>query len=330
MNRKKTLDEIMDFMPPNIRYIINSISKDIVYKIEEVRLRLGKPLMICGDGWDYYVDAYGNINNKLNFSYFVTKNDINRASELIQGFSVYSFGEELRNGYITIPGGHRIGIAGRVVLEDGNIRAIKDISFINYRIARAVIGAADKAIKYIIKDSSIMLNTIIISPPQCGKTTLLRDIVRQLSNGIENLRISGKKIGLIDERSEIAACFMGEPKNDVGSRTDVLDACPKAKGIIIMIRSMSPEIIATDEIGKLEDADALLEAVNAGVKVIATMHGKGIEDLYRKIELKKIHNNLFERVIVLGRSQGVGTIEAIYDDEKNEIFSNSCEVKDIC
>lgn len=323
MNRGKPLDEIMEFMPPNIRGMINHIPKDIVLKTEEIRLRLGKPLMICGDDWDFNIDTLGNLTRELRRSYYITRSDIKKASEIIQCYSVYSFGEELRNGYITIPGGHRVGIAGRTVLENGDIKTIKDISFINYRVAREVTGAADNVLGYIVGKYSEMFNTLIISPPQCGKTTLLRDIIRQLSNGVDELRIKGRKIGLIDERSEIAACFMGEPKNDVGMRTDILDACPKAKGIIMMIRSMSPEIIATDEIGRLEDAEALLEAVNAGVKIIATMHGNGIEDLYRKIELKRIHYNFFERIIILGRSKSVGTVEKIYDTKGKEVYSNS-------
>ena len=317
------MDEIMEFIPPNIKNLLSCIPEEIALTTEEVRLRLGKPLMICGDGWDFNIDLLGNITQEFKHSYYITRNDINRASELIQGYSVYSFGEELKNGYITIPGGHRIGISGRTVIEDGNVKTIKDIAFINYRVAREILGAADNIIKYIIDKSSNMLSTLIVSPPQCGKTTLLRDLVRQISNGVPYLKVKGKKIGLIDERSEIAACFMGEPRNDVGVRTDIMDACPKAKGIIMMIRSMSPEIIATDEIGRQEDAAALLEAINAGVKIIATMHGNDIEDLYRKIELKRIHYNFFERIIILSRSRGVGTIEKIYDTEGRELYSNS-------
>lgn len=330
MKNIRAIEEITNFMPPNISFIINRITKDIIYKAEEIRLRLGRPLMICGDGWDYCINECGQPVTDVDYSYFITKNDINSASEIIQNFSAYSFNEELRNGYITIPGGHRIGITGKTVLENENIKTIKDISFINYRIARSIFGAADKVIKYIIDEDLNIFNTIIISPPQCGKTTLIRDMVRQLSDGIQELRFKGKKIGLIDERSEIAACFMGKPRNDVGYRTDVLDACPKAKGIIIMIRSMSPEIIATDEIGKVEDADALLEAVNAGVKVISTIHGKNIDDLYKKAELKRVHNNIFERIIVLNRSQGVGTVEGIYDNNRNVLFKNNYEVKEKC
>lgn len=323
MENKKTMDEIFDFLPPNVRKLL--INNFNIYSIgaEEIRLRLNKPLIVVGNDSDYFVDSNGNFTQEINKAYLTTKEDIKKALEIIQNFSVYSYGEELKNGYITIPGGHRIGISGRTIVENGYIKSIKDIAFINYRIAKEIIGAANKVIDYIITPTLSVYNTLIISPPQCGKTTLLRDLVRQLSNGIKSKNIKGFKVGLVDERSEIAACFFGEPKNDVGIRTDVLDGCPKSQGIFLLIRSMSPQIIATDEIGKVEDADALMEGANAGVKVIATMHGSDIEDLYKKTELKKLHCNYFERIIVLGRSKGVGTIEKIYDKEGKILFKHS-------
>lgn len=315
MQSKKTLDEVLNFLPPKIQWLMKRCTEERMNHAEEIRLRLNKPLIVSGNGWDYFVDVHGAFTKEAPKAYITSMEDIKKASEIIQGFSVYSLGEELKNGYITIPGGHRVGISGRTVIDNGNVKTIKDISFINYRIAKQILGAGDKAVLYIVSNKGIY-NTLIISPPQCGKTTLLRDIIRQLSNRCF-------KVGLVDERSEIAACFMGEPRNDVGIRTDVLDACPKSQGIIMMIRSMSPDIIATDEIGKKEDADALMEGSNAGVKIIATMHGNDIDDLNKKIELEKIHGNFFERIIVLGRSKGVGTIEKIYDREGRILFLNT-------
>ncbi|HCJ57077.1 MAG TPA: stage III sporulation protein AA [Clostridiaceae bacterium] len=323
MQHKRPMDEVMNFLPPKIQQMIKECTSEQMAYAEEIRLRLNKPLIVSGGYWSRFMDSYGELTNEAGRAYVVTMEDVKKASEIIQGFSVYSFGEELKNGYITIPGGHRIGISGRVVIENGNVKTIKDISFINYRIAKEILGAGNEVIPHIVASPSSIYNTLIMSPPQCGKTTLLRDIIRQLSNGINSINVTGFKVGLIDERSEIAACFMGEPRNDVGIRTDVLDACPKSQGIIMMIRSMSPDIIATDEIGKKEDADALLEGANAGVKIIATMHGNGIDDLEKKIELQKIHCNFFERIVILGRSQGVGTIEKIYDREGRVLYLNT-------
>jgi stage III sporulation protein AA len=223
---------------------------------------------------------------------------------------------------VTITGGHRVGICGRAIVENGRVRTIKDINYMNFRIARQVFGAADRVLNYIIRSPDMIYNTLIISPPQCGKTTILRDLIRQLSNGIKNPEFSGKKISLIDERSEVAACSHGIPKNDIGIRTDVIDGCPKAEGIIMMIRSMSPEIIATDEIGRAADADAVTDAVNAGVKVITTIHGSGINDFLGKQTLSRIQKGIFERYIVLSRRKGVATLETVLDEKFNFLYQS--------
>jgi stage III sporulation protein AA len=171
---------------------------------------------------------------------------------------------------------------------------------------------------YVIKNNKIH-HTLIISPPQCGKTTLLRDIIRQLSDGVESLRFSGVNVGLVDERSEIAGAFQGLPQFNIGIRTDVLDACPKAQGMIMLIRAMSPRIVATDEIGKPEDIDALNQALQAGVTVITTVHGNSFEEIEQQHVLNELlSSKFFERLIILSRSKGVGTLEAVYDGKSFE------------
>jgi stage III sporulation protein AA len=233
---------------------------------------------------------------------------------------MYSFEEELRNGFITVSGGHRVGVCGRAVIENGRVKLLKDIGYMNFRVAKQVLGAADRVLGYLIRSPDCIYNTLIISPPQCGKTTLLRDIIRRLSSGGEGDLFRGVKNSLVDERSEIAACSMGIPRNDVGIRTDVLDGCPKAEGIIMMIRSMSPEIVATDEIGRKEDADAIIDAVNAGVKVITTIHGSSTADFLNKQDLNRIKKGVFERYVILSKKTGVGTLEAVLDGSFNTLF----------
>lgn len=309
------ISEITKYMPKEIKQMLEGLPSHVLEDIEEVRLRQGKPVMLHGDGREYLMGKNGQLVFDIRNAYICTYDDIKSAVSLITNYSLYSYEDDIRNGFVTVEGGHRVGICGKAVLDKGSVRTFKDISFINYRIARQVIGAADKVLRSIMQAEGNIYNTLIISPPQCGKTTMLRDIVRQLSNGTPAMGFKGKKIGLVDERNEIAACSMGVPKNDVGLRTDVLDGCPKAEGILIMIRSMSPEIIATDEIGRSEDGAAILDAINAGVKIITTIHGSDIEDFLRKPSLEKLHKSLFERYIIMSRKNGVGTIEAILDED---------------
>jgi stage III sporulation protein AA len=174
--------------------------------------------------------------------------------------------------------------------------------------------------KFIVNDKEI-LNTIIISPPKCGKTTLIRDISRNISNGLkaDGTNLNGIKVCIVDERSEIGACYNGIPQMDVGLRTDILDNCPKSEGIMMAIRSMSPDVIVCDEIGTYKDVESILMAMNSGVKLITTIHGYDIEDLHKRPVFKEIlENHVFERAIVLSGSQGVGTVEYIYDFNKKE------------
>lgn len=189
----------------------------------------------------------------------------------ISHFSIYTLEEELKRGYITIEGGHRVGLAGKVILEQGKVKAIRDISSFNIRIAREKVGIAQTLIPRIYRDG--WLHTMIIGPPQTGKTTLLRDIARIISSGDQGSGLPASKVGIVDERSEIAGCVNGIPQMTFGNRIDVLDACPKAEGMMMMIRSMSPEVLVVDEIGRHEDAEAIMEAVNAGIKLIMTTHG---------------------------------------------------------
>ena len=214
-------------------------------------------------------------------------------------------------GYITVKGGHRVGITGNCVLENGKVINISYISSINFRIARQILGCSNSLLPYILKiKENTIYNTLIISPPGCGKTTLLRDLVRNLSTGMDEINFRGMNIGLVDERGEIAALYKGVPQNDIGIRTDVLDNIPKAIGIKMLIRSMAPKVVAADEIGTYDDVIAIKEAVCLGVKGIFTAHGDNKSDLIKNVGIRGIiDEGLIERIIFLKTSDEGRTIK---------------------
>ena len=295
--------ELLEILPKTIRSKLEQVNK--IQELEELRIKVNKPIFI-------------HIGNKEEiWDYIATTEDIKYIMQRISNYSIYAFEDEIKQGYITIKGGHRVGLCGICVIENNSIKTIKDISSINIRACKEIIGCADKVMPYITYNNSVH-NTIIISPPKCGKTTLLRDITRQISHGDKNKNFSGKNVSIIDERSEIGGSFKGIPQMDVGDRTDILDNCPKSQGIMMAIRSMSPDVIVCDEIGTQKDMDSILMALNSGISLITTIHGFGIEDLYKRLVFKDIMENyVFSRGIVLSNKKGIGTIECIYDFNKS-------------
>ncbi|MGD9678010.1 MAG: stage III sporulation protein AA [Vulcanibacillus sp.] len=316
-------EEICLILPISIRSILLKIDPSIQEKIEEIRIRDNRPLEIVYENKHAFVSINGELSYNIKQAYHPIKEDISKLLNLISNHSIYRLEEELRRGYITVKGGHRIGIAGKVILEKGEVKTITDISSFNIRIARQIIGVADSVIPYIFElNGKGIHNTLIISPPQCGKTTLIRDIARQISTGTLNNGHSGYKVGIVDERSEIAGCVNGVPQNNIGNRTDVLDGCPKAEGMMMMIRSMSPDVLIVDEIGRQEDSYAIMEARNAGVKVIATAHGSSIAEIIKRPTISSlIQQEVFTRYFILNRRNESRFIEKILDEKLNQILS---------
>ncbi|MEG0051593.1 MAG: stage III sporulation protein AA [Terrisporobacter sp.] len=321
---KKLSDEILNSMSLGLREKITKIQNNNI-NIEEIRLRIKKPLIINANNKDYFYNKKTNdLDTKNLSSYEVTKEDIEQTFQLMCKYSIHSFIDDIKKGFITLKGGHRVGIVGKVIIEDGQVKNIKHISSLNIRVSREVIDCSDKVLNHIIKNSKEVNNTLIISPPQCGKTTLLRDIVRNISSGNEKRGFDGIKVALIDERNEISGSYLGIPQMDIGIRTDVIETCPKDIGIMMLLRAMSPNVIVTDEIGSEKEIKALYTALNGGVSLITTVHGDSIDDIKERKELNKLlDKELFKKVIILSAKEGPGTIEKIYDlEEKRWYFAN--------
>ncbi|MFJ7725406.1 stage III sporulation protein AA [Neobacillus sp. NPDC097160] len=300
------METILNFLPKNITDLISKIPPNQKEELEEIRIRINRPIEISLKGVPRFL------------SYIIQPEDAFQLMNKISHFSIYALEEELKRGYITVSGGHRIGLAGKVILEDGKVKAIRDISSFNIRIAREKVGIAEPIIPFIFQGS--WMHTMIIGPPQTGKTTLLRDIARIISLGNTVKGILASKTGIVDERSEIAGCVNGVPQLTFGHRLDVLDACPKAEGMMMLIRSMSPDVLIVDEIGRKEDAEAIQEAVHAGIKLVMTTHGTSIEEVRNRPSLRDIiDQRIFERFVILSRASGPGTITHILNESGQEM-----------
>lgn len=304
-------NRILNVLPRSVRILLHKEQLQYEY-LQEIKLRVEKPLLLIYRGEELIL---GGQRGK---PYMVTKEDVREMLEYISNYSLYAYEQEMKQGFITIEGGHRVGMAGQVIMEGGKIKNMKYISSINIRVSHEVLDCANKIFPYITYNKQ-MYHTLIISPPRCGKTTLLRDVIRQISDG--NRWIKGCTVGVVDERSELGGCYLGVIQNNLGMRTDILDRCPKADGMIMLIRSMAPQVVAVDEIGAKEDVHAIEYAMHCGCKMLATAHGDSMEEICKKpIFEKLIREKRFERYVILSNRYRLGGIEAVYDENGDLIY----------
>lgn len=283
-------------------------------QIREIRLRIGQPIIIrlaCGER---FLDEEGRYTSEILVAHRCTGGEMEELLMHLCHDSPYAFAEKMKNGYLTVQGGHRIGVAGQVVVSDtGTIQTMKQIAFMNIRFAHELFGVADGVMPRMYQNG-LLRNALIISPPGCGKTTLLRDMIRQISNG--NPYGRGMSVGVVDERSELGGAYMGRPQNDVGCRTDILDGCPKEQGMMMLLRSMAPEVIAVDELGSRQEVEALRVASACGIKLLATIHGNSeTEVAYKFPEL--MEKQLFDCYIKLGRRKERYTCDFLEADRSS-------------
>jgi len=318
MDKLNYIYDISKYFKPNHAGVLESINQKDLNEIEEIRIRAEKSVVVHKSFGGKFLCLDGTLSCKNTQCLCLSFDEID---DLIAAFcqqSVFAHDKELKQGFLTIKGGFRIGISGKGIYKNDALYSLRDFSGINIRIPRELIGISKKLIPYIFYDG-VFLNTLIVSPPNLGKTTLLRDITRCIGDGDSVKRI---KSVIIDERSEIACINRGKPIYNVGEWTDVVDGIEKSVGIFMALRSLSPEVVITDEIGQKKDLDAVFELVNSGVKMIASTHAYSIEDIKNRCFFKKLlDERVVKRFVFLSDSLGKGTVKAIYDENLKQILN---------
>ncbi|PSR24144.1 MAG: stage III sporulation protein AA [Sulfobacillus acidophilus] len=287
------------YLPEPWRQALRELPRDLSATVEEVRFRVGRQVFLYGADWIRPL-SHALIPDRVSFG------ELDRILGALVEHSLYARMEELRQGYITLPGGHRVGVVGRAVLKEGRIETMREISGLNLRIGRPIEGPGQQLTER-VQDLTAGGSWLLVSPPRAGKTTLLRDLVRYRSN-------QGKRVVVVDERSEIAGFGgAGVFGHDLGYHTDVLDGWPKVEGVEVALRTLGPEIIAIDELGGRTDLDAVLRARYAGVEVLATVHARTISDLFQRPPWRRaLRQRVFDAVIFLTVLPMVGTVDHVW------------------
>lgn len=309
VQKEERFDMAADGVNERIRASLKALPPDVKKQAQEIRLRVGRPVTICCPNGIFFLKKRGGLNCIPDSDDLTAdRGDLEASFRILCSYSVYSHESEIRGGYVTIQGGHRAGICGTAVMQNGQIAGMRDISSINIRIAREIPGCADSILS-LLKEN-VTRGLLLAGPPASGKTTILRDLARQLSSGTRgNIR----KIAVVDERGEIAASCGGVPQNNVGLCCDVLDGYPKAEGIMLAVRSLSPQVVICDELGTERETYAVEQSLNAGVGVVASMHAGNAEELMKRRQAAQLlRTGAFPYVAVLSGAAAPGTVAGIY------------------
>lgn len=301
---KSKLNMAIKLLNPKISHLFYQMSDEDKAKINEIRLRNGRYLTVSVLANEFYITEKGKMSDNNCNAVLITAEDIDYTYKTALRNTIYSFKREISQGYIITEGGNRVGFCGTAVLDEfGKNETLKNISSVSIRIAREAIGSSNELIDKLHLNEELK-NVLILGPPSSGKTTLLRDLCRQIGNE--------KRISLIDDKNEISASFKAASQNDIGNFTDVFDSYSKYYGILSAVKIMSPQLIICDEIGTKDDLEALDYAINSGVNIIATMHSNDIDDAYKKPYMKNLFSrNAFDYIVVLGTNESLGKIVTI-------------------
>lgn len=305
--------DILKYFPEKIKNVIEENLADL--NLEEIRIRNNKPIILKSSNQEKLIRYYPNSDEMMTILQLICEN------------SIYTYQKQIAEGFVTLKGGHRVGLSGSCVMEKGEVINISYISSFNFRISRQIIGCSKNALKYIIDmNKKIVKNTLIVSPPGSGKTTLLRDVIRQISSGIKSVKFKGQTVGVVDERGEIASLYRGEAQNEIGSKTDVIENTTKSIGMKMLIRSMAPEVIVADEIGGQNDIEVIKYAICSGCKGIFTAHGASFDDIYMNPVLKELVNShIFEIIMFLNPKQRGDILEVYKFNKKTNQYEKQDE-----
>lgn len=328
---EKRFDSAVSIIGGELKKFLLDLPTYIKTQTYEIRLRTGRPVILYGKYGSYCLLNTGNTGVSIDETYTTSAEMLTDTFNRLCCYSVHSHLSSIVNGYITIRGGHRAGIVGTAVTDSkGEIISLRDISGINIRVSREVKGSSDDIVENLFSDKAV--SCIIAGPPSSGKTTILRDLVRRLSTNVYG---KSYKVCVVDERQEIACMNGAIAQNDIGLNSDVLSCYPKKQAIMTAIKTMSPDIIAIDEVAENNEIEAIRLGVNSGVKFIVTIHACDYEELIFRPQIEMLLNTYsFDNLILLNTGENIGSIKAVYDTKelRDEIIRRrfNMDKSDLC